>query len=123
MPNDIKKLRMIMRQANYLTGEDCSKSRALTTAWEISNLRDCLRRGLVRFSYRKADGTERVALGTNNPLLIPTAQVPKSPGENVYRERLAIVTYYDLEKDNWRCFYFFSLIGIDHVWPVNSDAK
>lgn len=122
MPNDIRKLRMIMRQANYLTNEDCNKSRALTMAWEICNFRDRLRRGLVRFSYRKADGTDRVALGTNNPLLIPTAQVPKSPGVNVYRERLAIVTYYDLEKDAWRCFYFCSLIGIDHVWPVNSDV-
>ena len=122
MPNDLAKLKRIMRQANYMTYEDCSRSSAMKIAWEINNFRDELRRGLVRFTYRKADGTDRVALGTLNNMLIPTAALPKSTDVNIPRERLAIITYYDLEKDGWRSFYFYSLINIDHVWPFNSPS-
>ena len=122
MPNDLAKLKRIMRQANYMTYEDCSRSSAMRKAWEINNFRDELRRGLVRFTYRKADGTDREALGTLNNMLIPTAALPKSPEIDIPRERLAIITYYDLYVNGWRSFYFYSLEQIDHFWPFNSDV-
>ena len=111
-----------MRQANYLTAEGRSKSSALIAAWKIDKIRDYLRTGLVRFTYRKADGTDRVALGTTNPLLIPAAAVPKSPDIDIPRERLGIITYYDLYANGWRSFYFYSLEQIDNVWPFNSEV-
>ena len=125
MPNDLAKLKRIMRQANYMTNQspaNGNKAYAMRAAWEIDNFRDELRRGLVRFTYRKADGTDRTALGTTNPLLIPTAAVPKSPEIDIPRERLGLITYYDLEKDSWRSFYFYSLYQIDHFWPFNTDV-
>lgn len=35
------------------------------------NIRELLKAGLVKFSYTKKSGEERVAIGTLNPLLIP----------------------------------------------------
>ena len=122
MPNDLAKLKRIMRQANYLTTEDRSKSSALRDAWEIDKIRNYLRTGLVSFSYAKVNGDCRVALGTTNPLLIPTAAVPKSPEIDIPRERLGLITYYDLYASGWRSFYFYSLYQIDNVWPFNSEV-
>ena len=81
MPNDINKLKRIMRQANYLTNQspaNGNKAYAMRVAWEIEKIREYLRSGLVSFSYAKVNGDCRTALGTTNPLLIPAAAIPKS---------------------------------------------
>ena len=125
MPNDLAKLKRIMRQANRMTNQhpaNGNKAYAMRAAWEIEKIRDYLRTGLVSFSYAKVNGDCRTALGTTNPLLIPTAAVPKSPDIDLAKERLGIITYYDLDKDGWRSFYIYSLNRIDHVWPFNYDV-
>lgn len=127
MPNDLAKLKRIMRQANYMTNQspaNGNKAYAMRAAWEINNFRDELRRGIVSFSYAKVNGDCRTALGTLNNMLIPADKMPKSADEpDLSKERLGIITYYDLDKDGWRSFYFYSLINIDHVWyfqrPIN----
>lgn len=125
MPNDIAKLKRIMRQANYMTNQspaNGSKTYAMLAAWKIETIREYLRTGLVSFSYVKVNGDVRTALGTTNPLLIPTAAVPKSPDIDIPRERLGLITYYDLYAGGWRSFYFYSLDQIDNVWPFNADV-
>ena len=122
MPNDLKKLKRIMRQANYLTNQspaNGNKAYAMRVAWEIEKIREYLRSGLVAFSYAKVNGDCRTALGTTNPLLIPAAAIPKSTDLDLPGERLGLITYYDLDKDGWRSFYFYSLHQIDHVWKFN----
>ena len=125
MPNDLAKLKRIMRQANYMTNQspaNGSRTYAMLAAWKIEEIREYLRTGLVSFSYGKVNGDCRTALGTTNPLLIPTAAMPKSLDFDIPRERLGLITYYDLEKDSWRSFYFYSLYQIDHFWPFNTDV-
>ena len=124
MPNDLAKLKRIMRHANYMTNQspaNGNKAYAMRAAWEIEKIRDYLRTGLVAFSYDKVNGDCRTALGTTNPILIPTAALPKSPDIDIPRERLGLITYYDLYAGGWRSFYFYSLDQIDHVWTFNSD--
>ncbi len=102
MPNDLKKLKRIMRQANYLTNQspaNGNKAYAMRVAWEIEKIREYLRSGLVAFSYAKVNGDCRTALGTTNPLLIPAAAIPKSTDLDLPKERLGLITYYDLDKD------------------------
>ena len=125
MPNDLAKLKRIMRQANYLTNQspaNGNKAYAMRAAWQIDEIREYLRTGLVSFSYAKVNGDARTALGTTNPLLIPTAAVPKSPDIDIPRERLGLISYYDLYVNGWRSFYFYSFEQIDHFWPFNSDV-
>ena len=100
-----------------------NKAYAMRAAWEIEKIREYLRTGLVSFSYAKVNGDARTALGTTNPLLMPTDKMPLSVDEpDLSKERLGIITYYDLDKDGWRSFYFYSLNRIDHVWPFNYDV-
>jgi hypothetical protein len=129
MPNDLAKLKRIMRQANRMTNQhpaNGNKAYAMRAAWEIEKIRDYLRTGLVAFSYAKVNGDCRTALGTTNPLLIPADKMPRRTEDEEfdvsYKERLGIITYYDLDKDGWRSFYIYSLNQIDHVWPFNYDV-
>ena len=122
MANDINKLRRIMRQANLLTNQspaNGNRSYALRVSHKIEDIRTDLRNGYVHFTYFKADGSYRVALGTLNPALIPADKMPKTDKteqdiallEN--RDRLGLISYYDLNKDGWRSFYFYSLVEIE----------
>ena len=52
----------------------------------------------VTFSYLKADGTIRNALGTLNEGLIPDLMKPKDSSFNAGVN----LRYYDLEKEGWR---------------------
>ena len=122
MANDIAKLRRIMRQANLLTNQspaNGNRSYALRVSHKIEDIRTDLRNGYVHFTYVKADGSYRVALGTLNSALIPADKMPKTDKtesdialqEN--RDRLGLISYYDLNKDGWRSFYFYSLVEIE----------
>ena len=86
MPNDIKKLRRLMRTAHVLQKGDedhkFSQSFALKQAWWFESFRDALSNGFARFTYYKKDGTTRTALGTRSSVLIPTDKLPKCPQDN-----------------------------------------
>lgn len=72
-----------------------------------------LKKGIVRFTYRKVDGTIREALGTRNldiardalNICIPN---PKSGYVNP-------TAYYDLEKEDWRSFKAENVISINGI--------
>ena len=119
MPNDIAKLRRIMRHANMMTNEhpaNGNRSYALTSARKIDNIRTDLSNGFLRFAYiKEEDLSVRNALGTLSPHFIPADKMPKTEKterdieEQEKRERLGIINYYDLDKDGWRSFYFYNL--------------
>jgi hypothetical protein len=65
----------------------------------VTNIVSSLNEGRVRFTYTKADGSTRQATGTTNPSLIPgdtPAPSNTETGESV--------TYYDLDRNDWRQF-------------------
>ena len=114
MPNDINKLRRLMRTAHVLQkGDDDHKfgqSLALKQAWWFESFRDALANGFARFTYAKKDGSTRTALGTRSPLLIPADKAPgASPqrnGESGLRleGNTKAIPYFDLDKREWRSF-------------------
>ena len=122
MPNDIKKLRRLMKAAHAIKssnpaifrGAKVSASYALKYAWWFENFRDKLRSGIWRFSYFKKDGTIREAKGTLNPNLIPVEFHPK--GNSDAREAFDTFPYFDLEANGWRSFRLDNFIGF--VEPV-----
>ena len=123
MPNDIAKLRSLMRAANYLKkqnpvvlrGNAIGNSRALKYAWWFEDFRAKLRTGTYRFSYLKKDGSIREAVGTLNLDLIPAEHHPKSGMEQVALAPTNTFRYYDLYADGdtggWRSFSIDLFIG------------
>ena len=123
MPNDINKLRRIMRTANYIRKEHPANGNmafALKTAWWFESFRDALSNGFARFTYFKKDGTTRTALGTRSPSLIPVDKAPKCPQNNEdWEERAKSIPYFDLEKNEWRSFSVLNFNSLDRVWKFN----
>ena len=127
MPNDIKKLRRLMRTAHVLQEDrdikDCGKSFALKRAWWFESFRDALNNGFARFTYYKKDGTTRTALGTRSPLLIPADKSPKALPEGVWNDTVKAIPYFDLEKNEWRSFSVLNFISLDRVWRFNDTQR
>ena len=124
MPNDIKKLRRLMRTANVLQKGDedhkYNQSYALKQAWWFESFRDALSNGFARFTYYKKDGTTRTALGTRSSVLIPTDKLPKCPVEiDKGDECDKAIPYFDLEKNEWRSFSVLNFISLVKVWRFN----
>lgn len=83
-----------------------SRSEALKTAWANYLLRKKMLDGIVRFYFRKVDGTTREAWGTLASNLIPPVKgVDRKPNPTVQ-------TFYDTEKAEWRCYKIANLISI-----------
>jgi hypothetical protein len=127
MPNDINKLRRLMRTAHVLQkGDDDHKfgqSLALKQAWWFESFRDALSNGFARFTYYKKDGTIRTALGTRSACLIPIERAPKgltSDGEIKWEERAKAIPYFDLDKNEWRSFSVLNFVSLDQVWRFNN---
>ena len=128
MPNDIKKLRRLMRTAHVLQKGDedhkYDQSFALKQAWWFESFRDALSNGFARFTYYKKDGTTRTALGTRSSVLIPTDKLPKCPQDNEEREDIVkAIPYFDLEKNEWRSFDVLNFNSLDRVWRFNNSQK
>jgi len=123
MPNDINKLRRLMRTANYLKNEhpaNGNMSFALSTAWWFESFRDAISNGFARFTYRKKDGTFRQALGTRAPSLIPVDKAPKPFPEGVWEDTVKAIPYFDLDKNEWRSFSVLNFVSLDQVWRFNN---
>ena len=119
MPNDIAKLRRVMRQANKLVNQrpaNGNRSYALRVAHKIDDIRQDLQNGFVRFAYWKMDRTLREAIGTLSPHLIPAEKMPKKEKtekdieQQEKRDSLGLINYYDLDKDEWRSFFIYTLL-------------
>ena len=134
MPNDIKKLRRLMRTAHVLQKGDqdhkYGQSLALKQAWWFESFREALSNGFARFTYYKKDGTTRTALGTRSPLLIPAEHHPSSGAPNENSESLssgarsknsefATIPYFDLDKNEWRSFSVLNFMKLEQVWKFN----
>ena len=124
MPNDINKLRRLMRTAHVLQkGDDdhkYSQALALKTAWWFESFRDALSNGFARFTYYKKDGTFRRALGTRSSVLIPTDKLPKGEHEiETWEDIVKAIPYFDLDKNEWRSFSVLNFVKLEQVWRFN----
>ena len=72
-----------------------------------------LNKGIVRFTYRKVDGTIREALGTRNLDIARDALAIYIP--NPKTGRTNPTAYFDLEKEEWRSFKAENVISINGI--------
>ena len=80
-------------------------SEALKCAWANLKLRKAMASRICRFYFQKVDGTIREAFGTLRADMLPPMGDGRKPNPTVQ-------TYYDTEKQAWRCFKKANLIRI-----------
>lgn len=78
---------------------------ALKQAWRVFKLKKQLYTGIVRFYFRKVDGSMREAYGTLKESLIPPVA-----GTDNRKKNDTIQVYYDTEKQEYRCFKLANLV-------------
>lgn len=81
-------------------------SEALKAAWANFKLKARMRTGIVRFYFRKVDGTIREAWGT-----LADRIIPETKGSD-RKNNPTIQAYFDTEKSEWRCFKTANLIEV-----------
>lgn len=99
---------------NILSNSDIESISAM-----LEYLKNKMADEVCHFSFKKSDGTLREAYGTRNSEMIdrycPTASRPKNRRAN---DNPSTFTYFDLEKDNWRCFNIANLRKVDMEYGV-----
>ena len=96
----------IMREAHrFIKIAGISLSEALKKAWANFKLKIRMSSGIVKFYYQKVDGTIREAYGTMANNLIPAVA-----GTDNRKKNDTVQTYFDTEKQEWRCFKKLNLI-------------
>lgn len=100
-------LRSIMALAwQFVKKNGYTLSEALKCAWRNYRLKQAMTTKIVRFYFRKVDGTIREAFGTLIPSMLPET---KGTGRKTSD---TLQTYFDTEKQEYRSFKKANLITI-----------
>lgn len=79
---------------------------AMRLAWMNAKLRAAMGKSVVRFTFKKKDGSTRQAAGTLQPSCI---EQPKGTGKAC----ASVQTFFDTEKQAWRSFIKSSLLAVE----------
>lgn len=83
-------------------------SAALRAAWKAIKVKVAMAKAVVKFTFRKKDGSERVAEGTTNLNTIPVEKHPKEGKASSPK----VITFFDTIKQEWRSFKPEAIIAI-----------
>ena len=101
-------LRAIMKMAwQFVKRNGLELSEALKKAWQVFKLKAKMAKGIVRFYFRKVDGTIREAYGTLRSDLMPEIK-----GDDTRKKNDTVQAYYDTEKQSFRCFKLANLVQV-----------
>jgi hypothetical protein len=81
-------------------------SEALKVAWANIKLKAAMKQRIVKFYFKKVDGSVREAYGTLKENLIPATS-----GDN-RKKNDTVAIYFDTEKQSWRSFKKANLLNI-----------
>lgn len=110
MSNERKSnLRNVMSLAwQFVKRNGLTLSEALTVAWRNNKLRAAMSSRIVRFYFRKVDGSIREAYGTLSERLTPATASTSNRRIND-----TVQTYFDTERQEWRCFKKANLCALN----------
>lgn len=101
-------LRNVMNLAwQFVKRNGFTMSEALKLAWQNIKLKAALTTGICKFYFQKVDGSIREAYGTLKAELLPGHTT-----ESGRKVNPTIQTYFDTEKQEWRCFKKANLMNI-----------
>lgn len=90
---------LLFKIAHTVKSKFNSFSEALKYAWKVIKLRMKMKKGIVSFRFKKVDGSIREAVGT----------LPATP-QGSGKPNLKVFTYFDVEKNDYRCSRIDALI-------------
>lgn len=83
----------------------------------IQELKERMKDDVVHFVFTKKDGSERQAYGTRLREIIGNHNAdPKGSSQNTRPS--GTFSYFDIERQAWRCFKVDSLTGIDRGYTI-----
>lgn len=82
-------------------------SEALKVAWANLKLKSQMKGKIVKFYFKKVDGSVREAYGTLNEKLMPAIT-----GTDKRAKNDTVQTYYDTERQEFRCYKKANLLNI-----------
>ena len=101
-------LRKIMQMAwQFVKRNGFTMAEALKAAWLNFKLRVAMAVRIVKFYFQKVDGSIREAYGTLNESVTPVIS-----GNDNRRKNDTVQTYFDTERQEWRCFKRANLLRI-----------
>ena len=123
MPNDINKLRQLMKSAHIIRNVTPERSwgENLKIAWTEEKLLRQMSKGIVVFCYYKKDGSIRDAVGTTNPRIIPDWAKPVAVPESNAKQIYSAHAYFDISVGGWRSFAAGSLIGVNLFYELKNE--
>lgn len=80
-------------------------SEALKVAWANIKLKAKMQKGIVKFYFLKVSGETREAYGTLSSKIVPETGSGRKQNDTIQ-------TYYDSERQEWRCFKKANLLSI-----------
>lgn len=83
-----------------------SMSEAMKCAWANMKLKSAMKQRIVKFYFKKVDGSIREAYGTLKENLIPATS-----GES-RKKNDTVQVYFDTERQEYRCFKKANLLNI-----------
>lgn len=99
-------LRAIMQLAwQFVKRNGIELAEALRKAWQVFKLKAAMAKGIVRFYFRKVDGTIREAYGT-----LKAELMPETKGNDNRKKNDSVQVYFDTEKQEFRCFKLANLV-------------
>ncbi len=100
-------MREVMQTAwQFVRRNGYTMAEALRVAWANIKLRRAMTSRICRFYFMKVDGSIREAFGT-----LAANIVPNTKGNDRKRND-TVQTYYDTEREDWRCFKKANLVKI-----------
>lgn len=84
---------------------------------DLTRLKRLLKNGVVEFSYKKKDGSLRKAKGTLKDELLPETDKDDERKRNLSKE---CFYYFDLKKDDYRCFLRDNFVEIKDTKDKNN---
>ena len=91
----------------FIRKHQLSLSQALKIAWRNIKLKVAMATKIVAFTFKKADGSIREAVGTLKSDMLPQVKGTGRPTP----EHLQL--YYDIQKECYRCFSKIELLTIE----------
>jgi len=90
----------------------------------ISSFITMLRDDIVKFVFEKKDGSTRIAFGTRNPKIIAAIIGTVDAKSGTKRPpREGFVTYFDMEKESFRCFAEERFMGVIEEHAIYTPAS
>lgn len=102
--NNLRSLMILAWQ--FVKRNGFTMSEAMKMAWRNIKLKTAMKSGIVKFYFQKIDGSIREAYGTLAENLLPQTN------GTARRANDTTQTYFDTEKQEYRCFKKANLINI-----------